>query len=154
MLHGGGIAHDDYWSSFGFPIYDPSRVGSVVCEPMETPSLEAISYDGSQPYTSEDRADLDQQKMEFHEVFEQLGLSSSRANLVGHFQTSPLTSIADFCDDWSSKEAFFLLVYGSLVCPHLGQDLSSFSQVYLSHSFFILLLVFLTFLGSLVEGLI
>ena len=36
------VKHDDYWSSYGLPLYDSSRALSIILEPLDAPYFEII----------------------------------------------------------------------------------------------------------------
>lgn len=101
--------YDDYWRSYGLPIYDTSRAGSADLEPLGSPCLSVVVHDHVQPSPCEESAYLNQQKMDFHEVLGQLGLPSPRESYEDIFSLFPPLLVLVLLQFWSSKGGLLLL---------------------------------------------
>lgn len=59
------IVHDNYWRSFGFPLYGSSRTLSMILEVLDTPHSRVIFSDHFHPLSYEEGTNLQQHKIDF-----------------------------------------------------------------------------------------
>lgn len=119
LFEDGKQVHDDYWGYIG----PPTRVGSVVLEPLHHPCSKEDIHDHFQPFTNEDLADLDQGKGDFYADLGQHVLPSPRVSLEVHSQPCFSTSNAGFNADLEQQTE---LVVAGTRQPHVSSPREHF----------------------------